>query len=75
MWGIISAAGKGSRLQPLALSKELLPVGVRQDECVERPKAVSEFVIERMLTAGANKLCVVIARTKRISYSITAPAE
>ena len=29
MWGIIPAAGKGSRIQPLAFSKELLPVGSR----------------------------------------------
>lgn len=26
MWGIIPAAGLGSRIQPLAFSKELLPV-------------------------------------------------
>ena len=25
MWGIIPAAGRGSRIQPLAFSKELLP--------------------------------------------------
>src|SRR5947199_344610 len=31
MWGIIPAAGVGSRIQPLAFSKELLPVGSRQD--------------------------------------------
>ena len=29
MWGIIPAAGAGSRIQPLAFSKELLPVGSR----------------------------------------------
>ena len=29
MWGIIPAAGRGSRIQPLAFSKELLPVGSR----------------------------------------------
>ena len=35
MWGIVPAAGIGSRIQPLAFSKELLPVGttvwVQQD--------------------------------------------
>ena len=31
MWGIIPAAGQGSRMQPLAFSKELLPVGSRRD--------------------------------------------
>ncbi len=30
-WGIVPAAGRGSRMQPLAFSKELLPVGTRQD--------------------------------------------
>ena len=29
MWGIIPAAGNGTRIQPLAFSKELLPVGSR----------------------------------------------
>src|SRR2546423_264947 len=45
MWGIIPAAGKGSRIQPLAFSKELLPVGSRLDPggC-ERPRAVSEYL-------------------------------
>ena len=27
MWGIIPAAGTGTRFQPLAFSKELLPIG------------------------------------------------
>jgi hypothetical protein len=39
MWGIIPAAGLGSRIQPLAFSKELLPVGSRLDEGTERPRA------------------------------------
>ena len=30
MWGIVPAAGQGSRIQPLAFSKELLPVGSRR---------------------------------------------
>ena len=41
MWGIIPAAGNGTRIQPLAFSKELLPVGSRTEEDgSERPKAV-----------------------------------
>ena len=39
MWGIVPAAGMGSRIQPLAFSKELLPVGSRHDGEVERPRA------------------------------------
>ncbi|HEY8485634.1 MAG TPA: nucleotidyltransferase family protein [Longimicrobiales bacterium] len=64
MWGIIPAAGAGSRIQPLAFSKELLPVGSRIEGGVERPRAVSEYLVERMILAGADKLCFVIAPGK-----------
>src|SRR3954469_9598920 len=64
MWGIIPAAGSGTRIQPLAFSKELLPVGSRLDGAVERPRAVSEYLIDRMLLAGADKLCFVISPGK-----------
>lgn len=64
MWGIIPAAGKGSRIQPLAFSKELLPVGSRLDSGIEHPRAVSEYLIERMISGGADKLCFVISPGK-----------
>ncbi|HEU4566090.1 MAG TPA: sugar phosphate nucleotidyltransferase, partial [Gemmatimonadaceae bacterium] len=64
MWGIIPAAGIGSRIQPLAFSKELLPVGSRFDDGVERPRAVSEYLVERMLIAGARKICFVVSPGK-----------
>ncbi len=65
MWGIIPAAGNGTRIQPLAFSKELLPVGSRLDGSgVERPRAVSEYLIERMVRAGARKICFVISPWK-----------
>ena len=64
MWGIIPAAGRGSRIQPLAFSKELLPVGSRIADGVERPCAVSEFLVERMVKGGADKLCFVISPGK-----------
>src|SRR5690242_3380820 len=64
MWGVIPAAGLGTRIQPLAFSKELLPVGSRFHEGVERPKAVSEYVVERMLQAGVDKLGFVITPGK-----------
>src|SRR4051812_3921122 len=64
MWGIIPAAGVGSRIQPLAFSKELLPVGSRIEGETERPRAVSEYLVERMLRGGADKLCFVISPGK-----------
>jgi glucose-1-phosphate thymidylyltransferase len=65
MWGIIPAAGAGSRIQPLAFSKELLPVGSRLDESkTERPRAVSEYLVERMIRGGADKICFVISPGK-----------
>ncbi|MFL5576669.1 MAG: sugar phosphate nucleotidyltransferase [Gemmatimonadaceae bacterium] len=64
MWGIVPAAGAGSRIQPLAFSKELLPVGSRLEGGVERPRAVSEYLVERMLVAGADKICFVVSPGK-----------
>jgi glucose-1-phosphate thymidylyltransferase len=64
MWGIIPAAGRGSRIQPLAFSKELLPVGSRLEGGVERPCAVSEYLVERMIHGGADKICFVISPGK-----------
>ncbi len=64
MWGVVPAAGRGSRIQPLAFSKELLPVGSRLDGGVERPCAVSEYLVERMIRGGATKICFVISPGK-----------
>jgi glucose-1-phosphate thymidylyltransferase len=64
MWGIVPAAGSGTRIQPLAFSKELLPVGSRREGGIERPRAVSEYLVERMLRAGADRICFVISPTK-----------
>jgi dTDP-glucose pyrophosphorylase len=64
MWGIIPAAGAGSRIQPLAFSKELLPVGTRVENGEDRPRAVSEYLVERMIAGGADKLCFVIGPGK-----------
>jgi glucose-1-phosphate thymidylyltransferase len=63
-WGIVPAAGRGTRIQPLAFSKELLPVGSRLDANEERPRAVSEYLIERMLMAGATRICFVVSPGK-----------
>lgn len=69
-WGVIPAAGLGTRIQPLAFSKELLPVGTRRDGNIERPRAISEYLLERMLVAGVDRLCFVISpeKTDIVSY-------
>jgi dTDP-glucose pyrophosphorylase len=64
MWGLIPAAGRGTRIQPLGFSKELLPIARRVDNGAERPRAVSEFLIERLVAGGATKLCFVISSGK-----------
>ena len=62
--GIIPAAGAGERIQPLGYSKELLPVGSRVIGGVERPKAVAEYLVERMIAAGAEQICMIISAEK-----------
>jgi glucose-1-phosphate thymidylyltransferase len=64
MWGIIPAAGMGTRIQPLAFSKELLPVGSYVNGTGERPRAVSEYLIDRMVQAGVDKISFVISPGK-----------
>jgi glucose-1-phosphate thymidylyltransferase len=64
MIGVIPAAGAGQRIQPLGCSKELLPVGSRVIDGVERPKAISEYMVERMIAAGASQICMVISAEK-----------
>jgi dTDP-glucose pyrophosphorylase len=62
--GIIPAAGAGTRIQPLAFSKELLPVGSRAGGPPDKPRAVSEYIVERMILGGATTICFVIAPNK-----------
>ncbi len=64
MIGIIPAAGAGQRIQPLGCSKELLPVGSRLIDGIERPKAVSEYLVDRMIAAGATQICMIISAEK-----------
>jgi hypothetical protein len=64
IWGIVPAAGLGTRIQPLAFSKELLPVGTRSDGRTEHPRTVCEYLLDRMLWAGATRICFVISPAK-----------
>lgn len=54
-YGSIPAGGLGTRLQPIGFSKELAPVAGR---------AVIEFLIDRMLTAGIDKIFINTAEDK-----------
>jgi glucose-1-phosphate thymidylyltransferase len=63
-WGLVPAAGAGSRIQPLAFSKELLPVGTRRDGDTLRPRAVSEYLVDRLVRGGASQLCFVVSAGK-----------
>ena len=67
--GLIPAAGKASRIQPLPCSKELLPIGFQsvgsaQGVMALRPKAVSQYLMESMHHAGVRKAYVVLNRQK-----------
>jgi dTDP-glucose pyrophosphorylase len=64
IWGLLPAAGCGSRIQPLAFSKELLPVGSYGTGSLERPRAISEYVIDRMVISGVSKICFIISPSK-----------
>jgi len=75
MWGIVPAAGKGTRIQPLAFSKELLPLAGQHDGATQRPRAVSDFLVERFLSAGARCICFVISPGKSDIFEYYARAE
>jgi glucose-1-phosphate thymidylyltransferase len=64
VWGLVPAAGQGTRIQPLAFSKELLPVGGGGEGEFERPRAISEYLLERMLAGGVDRFCFVISPAK-----------
>lgn len=66
--GIIPAAGMGSRLFPYNGGKELLPVGAQHVSIdgkeEERPKIVSQYVIEAMAEAGVEHIIIVTRPAK-----------
>ena len=70
MWGLIPAAGLGSRIQPLAFSKELLPIGSRLDGDTERP-ARGQRVPDRADGEGrrhANRFVIAPGKSDILQY-------
>jgi dTDP-glucose pyrophosphorylase len=57
--GILPMAGKGSRLQPIAFSKELYPVSFKSKHF-----AISEFNIRAMMKANVQEIKLVVHPTK-----------
>ena len=64
MWGIIPAAGNGSRIQPLGFSKELLPIGGTGNGEANTLQPAINHIVERLIAGGANKLCLVVSPQK-----------
>lgn len=66
--GILPAAGKGRRLAPYPLPKELFPLGPQMIEVdgqlQQRPKVISQYLIEAMVTAGLERLFIVLGPGK-----------
>lgn len=59
--GLIPAAGAGSRIAPLPMSKELYPVGFgRALGGRFGPKASAEYLLERMAIAGVREAFVIL---------------
>lgn len=52
-------------MQPLGGSKELLPLGHQPTaEAAGRLRAISEYLVERMLLGGADRICFVVSSEK-----------
>lgn len=66
--GVIPAAGNGTRLFPYNAGKELLPVGSQyiniNGKPEERPKIVSQYIIEAMVEAGVERIIIIINPAK-----------
>jgi glucose-1-phosphate thymidylyltransferase len=64
--GLLPAAGRGTRVAPLPVSKEIFPVspGAQAARAGARPRAACEYLLENMAAAGITQACVVIGTGK-----------
>lgn len=66
--GIVPAAGRGTRLSPLPFSKELFPIGYQDieldGEIKKRPKVVSQYLVDHIVDAGAERLFIIVGPGK-----------
>jgi glucose-1-phosphate thymidylyltransferase len=67
--GIVPAAGRASRVQPLPVSKELFPVGfngVGEDGDLTqiRPRVAADYLLEGMRRGGARRIFMILGQGK-----------
>ena len=60
--GLLPAAGQGSRISPLPMSKELFPLGFRKvkGKAGQRPKVACHYLLEKMHLAGAQEALLIL---------------
>lgn len=67
--GIVPAAGKGTRLAPFPCAKELFPIGFQdylvKGQVEQRPKVVSQYIIEGMREAGVQRILIIVGQGKQ----------
>lgn len=62
--GVIPAAGRGTRIAPLPVSKELFPVGFQRTPESPRPKVVAQYLLEQMVRAEIKRCFIVLGAGK-----------
>ena len=67
--GLIPAAGRGTRLAPFPCPKELFPIGYQDFRTVagieQRPKVISQYLLENILLAGAKQIFLILGDGKQ----------
>jgi len=63
--GLIPAAGRATRLAPLTGSKEILPIGFQNVGNSLRPKAICQYLLEKMKYAGITKVYMILREGKQ----------